>query len=144
MDICGEALAGDSGEITSTDGYVVSLNYPDDYSPDSSCQCLLSTTDPDSHLRLEVLDMHLSPGPNPTWARDWLEYVSELADWGEGTRLSGLQKGASGDVHSHQVYLNFKSDGEKEARGFWIRYQGEAPYILPPLKSLKLREIYTK
>jgi len=122
MDICGDNT--EEKKVTRTSGYINSLNYPRPYSPDNTCSCLLTTPSLDSQIILNLLDLHLSSAANDNWNSDWLEYSNNMKDWGSGRVLRLSSPNRTVHTGSQIVYLNFRSDHQREARGFWLQYQG--------------------
>ena len=120
MDVCGDNTR--ERTMTAPSGYIVSINYPRPYSPDNTCSCTLSA--PDAHVVLYLLDLRLSATGSDNWNSDWLEYSSKREDWGSGRVLVASGNNRTVNTGKQVVYLNFRSDHQREARGFWLQYVG--------------------
>jgi len=128
MDICGTAGTGNANNGL-TSGFITSPNYPQRYSPDTNCRCVVNASGVQAQrtaeILLEVLDYDLSRLPSDLSPADWVEYVvTGRQRWADGTRITGdvtrdvIRTGA--DV----IEINFRSDAANEQRGFWIMYSG--------------------
>lgn len=125
MDVCGDNTEGQT--VQGTFGYINSLNYPIPYSPDNTCRCTLTAPSLHAQIILSLLDLNLGATANDK--SDWLEYSSSRQDWGTGRVLRLSSQNRTVRTGSQIIYLNFRSDHQREARGFWLQYQGI--YLLP-------------
>ena len=131
VDVCG-SFGTDSGDRNGlTSGYITSPNYPDRYSPDTNCRCILNASTDQAQgpteIFLQVLDYDLSRLPSDLSPADWIEYVvSGRQRWADGTRITTGQ--VNDDVihtRADVVEVNFRCDAANEQRGFWIKYSGK-------------------
>lgn len=57
---------------------------------------------------------------------DWLEHNVDPWAWGKGVKIcDGLNQESILDTNAADVYLNFRSDGSGQFRGFWLQYSGK-------------------
>ncbi len=123
VDICGDTLGNTM--ITRNHGYIESLNYPDVYSPYTTCTCRIVAQDPQATIKLSILDINLSSAQTVSLHHDWLEVAATSDQWGEGRKLNYMTRNEEMNTMLNSVYLNFRTDGLQEGRGFWLQYQGE-------------------
>jgi len=134
MDICG-VVGGGFGDRSNknswlTSGFITSPNYPNRYSPDTKCRCILNASSDQAQtpaeILLQVLDYDLSSLPSDFSPADWVEYViSGRQRWADGTRITGDVTGDVIHTRADVVEVDFRSDAAHEQRGFWIMYSGK-------------------
>ena len=115
------------------------MNYPSPYSPDTSCQCLLSARRSDAQVVFYILDIKLAAPPGePMCNYDWVEFSGEHAH-GALTKLCNWSPHVPVYTASNHVTLTFFSDSTMEARGFWVQYVGKC-YLQHLQRSNRLRK----
>ena len=125
IDICGDMLGQEV--ISRKSGYIETPNYPSYYPPDIYCTCNLTLTERNSKIVLTLIDLELEGYSSGVCLNDWLEYTLPGQNWGSGHRLCYNDLHNSTSIIAPSIQLHFKADTKKEARGFWLQYQGKWP-----------------
>lgn len=119
VDICG--VETEEKEFQRQVGYIKSQNYPHPYKSNTSCQCTVTTEN--GSIFMKMLDVNLQRSINHSCNHDHLDYVAldknqtiPLCSYPRMENLSNME--------SSNIRFNFRSDGENENRGFWLRYSG--------------------
>lgn len=119
VDICG--VETEEKEFQRQFGYIKSLNYPQPYNSNTSCQC--TVTSDNGLIFMKMLDVDLQRSIDHTCSHDHLDYVS--SDKNQTIPLCSYPRTVnSSNTESSKIVFNFKSDGIGENRGFWLRYSG--------------------
>lgn len=87
------------------------------------------------------MDMNIfTPEQQDDCLGDWLEYTLPGQTWGAGFRMCDAAKLNKTYLISNNIELHFRADSQDEARGFWIKYEGESQRpvdILVPPRSIR-------
>ena len=124
VDICGDVLTGRT--VSRTEGYIESLNYPNNYPSNLMCSCNITATTDESEIVLQILDEDLQPNALSNKGDDWLEYTTDIKQWSNGRPVIVYETMKELRTKSDKIFLNFRTDTTREGRGFWLKYKGEA------------------
>lgn len=95
----------------STNTYIASPNFPDNYPPNLACSCSVTAKTPGVRVTLEIVYLAI-------------KYNSPCQDWLRVGRKHIC--GTSSDLFTGtRIPIEFHSDGEESHSGFWLNFKGQ-------------------